>query len=235
MPFTYLIGWSAADKWYIGSRWAKGCAPSDLWSTYFTSSKYVGRFRKEHGEPDVIEIGQVFDSKKAALAHEIFLLKMNRAKERDCFLNKAVGGVFDPSDPEIRRKSSEAHRGKKQTPQSRLRKSQATRGRRQSPEHTEKIRKALTGKKLSPEHCAAISGAKRGNTNHKGKLHSEETKQKIRIAKTGALHSEETKLKMSAAHRGRKLPLVTCPTCGKVGGATAMKQWHFANCKFLKE
>lgn len=201
MAFTYLIGWSAADKWYIGSRWAKGCAPSDLWSSYFTSSKYVERFRKEHGEPDVIEIGQVFDSKKAALAHEIFLLKANRAKERDCFLNKTDGCLFDPADPEIRAR----------------------------------IRKALTGKKLSPWHREKIALGKIGNANRKGTATSEQGRKNIGQAKLGAKHSDETKRKMSQTRTGRKFSLVKCPHCGKMGGESAMKQWHFNHCQFLKE
>lgn len=40
-----------------------------------------------------------------------------------------------------------------------------------------------------------------------GKHHSDETKQKIREARTGTHHSEETKIKMSESRRGEKNPL----------------------------
>src|ERR1035437_1250786 len=60
--YTYLIGWSNLDKWYYGRRTAKGCATSDLWVTYFTSSKYVKRFRLLNGEPDVIQVRKQFSN-----------------------------------------------------------------------------------------------------------------------------------------------------------------------------
>jgi hypothetical protein len=55
-PFIYAIGWTQHDRWYWGIRYAAGCSPSDLWTTYFTSSKYVRAFRDEYGEPDHIEV-----------------------------------------------------------------------------------------------------------------------------------------------------------------------------------
>jgi len=53
-PYTYLIGWTAHNKFYYGARWSNDCDPSDLWQTYFTSSRHVKRFRDEHGEPDIV-------------------------------------------------------------------------------------------------------------------------------------------------------------------------------------
>jgi hypothetical protein len=32
--------------------------------------------------------------------------------------------------------------------------------------------------------------------------------------------------------RQNPAPKVECPHCGKIGGISAMKQWHFDNCKF---
>ena len=37
------------------------------------------------------------------------------------------------------------------------------------------------------------------------------------------------------AQSRRMAAKATCPYCGKVGGATAMRRWHFENCKLLKE
>lgn len=168
MAFTYLIGWSHADKWYLGSRWAKGCAPSDLWSSYFTSSKYVKRFRKEHGEPDVIEVGQVFDSKKAALAHEVFLLKANRAKERDCFLNKSDGCLFDPADPEIRQKIRASLLGKKL-----------------SEGHRESIARGKLGNANRKGTFTSEQGRRNIGLAKLGFRHSDETKRKMSQARAG--------------------------------------------------
>lgn len=62
MPYTYLVGWRSMDVWYYGVRYAKDCDPTDLWKTYFTSSKRVAEFRATNGEPDVIEVRKTFDS-----------------------------------------------------------------------------------------------------------------------------------------------------------------------------
>lgn len=37
----------------------------------------------------------------------------------------------------------------------------------------------------------------------KGRKHSEETKEKMRLAKLGKAHSEDTKQRMSDSHRGK--------------------------------
>jgi hypothetical protein len=86
----------------------------------------------------------------------------------------------------------------------------------------------------------------------KGRLHSEETKDKIRSALTGlkrkpmsveqkaklsASHkgqfvSESTRQALSLAHKGRKHRVIKCPHCDKIGGLTVMPRWHFDNCKF---
>lgn len=54
-PYTYHIAWTSIDKHYYGVRYAKNCHPSDLWQTYFTSSKHVKNTRERYGEPDIIE------------------------------------------------------------------------------------------------------------------------------------------------------------------------------------
>lgn len=89
----------------------------------------------------------------------------------------------------------------------------------------------------------------------KGRKHTEESKAKIKAARALQVCSDETRQKMSAAQKGRKItwktnsntpelnkrrsekmsgipkPKLTCPHCGKEGGAPTMKQWHFDNCK----
>jgi len=59
-PYTYLIGWSNCNQWYYGVRYGKNCHPSDLWKTYFTSSKDVKKMIDEVGNPDIIQIRNVF-------------------------------------------------------------------------------------------------------------------------------------------------------------------------------
>ncbi len=93
--FTYLIGWSALDKWYYGARYSKKCAPEDLWTTYFTSSNRVAAMRAEHGEPDVVEIRQIFAIPEDALNWEVRVLKRLKVLNNDKWLNGYDGSCFN--------------------------------------------------------------------------------------------------------------------------------------------
>jgi hypothetical protein len=90
-PFTYLIGWSKHDRFYIGVKYANGCAPSDLWSTYFTSSQYVTAARYLWGEPDVFRC-DIASSKDEALLREELLQFYFDAVKSHRFLNRGRGG-----------------------------------------------------------------------------------------------------------------------------------------------
>jgi len=85
------------------------------------------------------------------------------------------------------------------------------------------------------------SGVSRGS-------HLESTKIKMSLAKLGKSKTEETKKKMSDAQKNKvfteehKYNLrkpkglqenLTCPHCGKIGGASGMTRWHFDKCKIL--
>ena len=89
IPYTYLIGWTEEDKYYYGVRYARNCNPNDLWKTYFTSSNYVKEFRKEKGEPDLVQIRKVFNCPKKALNWESKFLKKINASKNEKFLNKS--------------------------------------------------------------------------------------------------------------------------------------------------
>lgn len=122
MPYTYLIGWSKHNKWYYGVRFAKRCNPKDLWTKYFTSSKYVKNFRKEYGEPDVIQIRKTFDTPEKAIEWEDKVIMKMKLYLRDDFLNanRSKGFMISPeilkrvnSCPKRAQKISETKRGKK--------------------------------------------------------------------------------------------------------------------------
>ena len=57
-----------------------------------------------------------------------------------------------------------------------------------------------------------------------GKLHSNETKQKMSEKKLGKNHPMW----------GKKQPKIKCPHCNKKGGNTGMKRWHFDKCDINK-
>ena len=87
-PYTYLIGWSNHNKWYYGVRYAQNCNPQDLWKTYFTSSKHVKKFREEYGEPDVVQVRKIFNTKKSAILWEEKVLQKLNVRNNDNWLNK---------------------------------------------------------------------------------------------------------------------------------------------------
>lgn len=100
----------------------------------------------------------------------------------------------------------------------------STLGTKASEETKRKMSKTRKGRKYTEEHKRALSEA------HRGKKHSEESKRKMREAKLGKSLSEEHKRNLSEAQRGKPQLKVTCPHCGKKGGAKTMPRWHFNNC-----
>lgn len=108
-PYTYLIGWSTLDKWYYGVRYAKkskclyetGCHPDELWVAYFTSSDYVTNFILENGEPDIIQIRKIFDTKESAVKWEEKALMRINAHKRSDFLNKRAGKAIILSEEDF--------------------------------------------------------------------------------------------------------------------------------------
>lgn len=92
MPYTYLIGWSTHNTYYYGCRYAAGCTPSDLWITYFTSSKRVRGVREQLGEPDVVQVRTLFEDPHSCIRHEARVLR--RLVGRPNFLNKNVAGAI---------------------------------------------------------------------------------------------------------------------------------------------
>lgn len=87
MAYTYLIGWTDQNKWYYGVRYKGDAKPSDLWATYFTSSKAVKRFRVKFGEPNIVQIRKVFDSREKAIVWEHKVLERMKVASDPRFLN----------------------------------------------------------------------------------------------------------------------------------------------------
>jgi hypothetical protein len=106
LPYTYLIGWTNLNKWYYGAEYGMKkipCAnPENLWKTYFTSSKVVEFFRKNHGEPDVIQVRKIFNigSTEQRMENSItwekrVLFYINIVQDK--WLNGRIGGIVCPS------------------------------------------------------------------------------------------------------------------------------------------
>jgi hypothetical protein len=90
-PFTYKLAWTDLGVYYYGVRYAQGCTPADLWTTYFTSSQVVAELRETYGDPDVIEIRRVFEDSDSAIDWEHKVLRRLKVMEKDNWLNRGIG------------------------------------------------------------------------------------------------------------------------------------------------
>lgn len=154
--YTYLIGWTQHDIWYYGVRYANKCEPiDDLWKKYFTSSKLVKKYRKTHGEPDIITVDKMFNDPKDAIDYEIYKLKQFDVLNESKWLNQAIGRALGPDSPRgINIGKDNGFYGKTHSEETKA--------------HLSKIRK----------------GKRCGNENpFYGKKHSNETKERIRNKK----------------------------------------------------
>ena len=88
-PFTYIIKFKPTNQWYYGVRWARGCSPNDLWTTYFTSSRHIKALIKEHGlEAFHARVSKIFKTKEEATNHERRFLFRVKAASNGAFINK---------------------------------------------------------------------------------------------------------------------------------------------------
>lgn len=209
IPFTYLLKFKPTGQYYYGSRYSKHCHPSQLWTTYYTSSKVIKQLIKEHGVDSFeVKITKIFDDKYEARMWEHRLLEKVKASKNPKWLNQHNGSgdfinkgglIFSESH---RKKLSESQRGKPKP---------GTAKAMIGNNHNK-------GKKFSEESKKKLSLARIGNKNRLGVLHTDEIKKII---------SERT----SAALKGIPKKVVECPHCKKSGGEGNMKRYHFNNCK----
>lgn len=220
IPFTYLIGWTAHNKFYYGVRYAKGTGPDSLWKTYFTSSKSVKTFREHYGEPDVIQVRKQFTDKEDAKNWELRVLTRLGVPKNKKYLNltRSLKPGSTPKDG-VRN----GFFGKKHTEETKEKMRNgfipSFIGKTHTDETKAKIRAAQVDRPpASAETRAKIGAASVGRKPRLGMKSSEETKEKLRNKvvsdearanmsaawKNRAPVSEETKEKMRAAHARRK-------------------------------
>jgi hypothetical protein len=196
-PYTYHICWSNLNIHYYGVKYSKECHPSDLWTTYFTSSTYVQEFRNNFGEPDIIQVRKIFDNVNKARDWEYKVLRRLNVINDEKWLNKSDGsnnfGRYGNVTNETRQKMRDGQL--KRGPVSEETKQKISKNHRDckkeknafwNKQHTEETKQKMKEAKKNIDSFTRLkmsfSAKKRINEfghNMKGKSHSEETKQKI--------------------------------------------------------
>jgi len=93
---------------------------------------------------------------------------------------------------------------------------------------------SLGVKKLweNPEYRDHMSKAHKGQQSPMaGKKHNIQSLKRMSESKIGKKQSKETIEKRIKQLKGKTAPKLICPQCNQIGGAGAMKRWHFDNCK----
>lgn len=205
VPFTYLVGWSAHGIFYYGVRFAQGCAPADLWTSYFTSSKHVKQARLDFGEPDIVQVRRTFESIAEAREWEHRVLRRMKVKWRADFLNRTDNKCWPDNrgvrrTEEFKRRLSEIHRGKVLSAEHKAKIAAAVSGPRPA-EFGATVSRAMTGRKLTAEHSANIS---RSLTGRKMPAEfCEKTRLRLQIRVRGPDGTEYPSIKHAAEATGR--------------------------------
>jgi hypothetical protein len=232
-PFSYVITQISSGIRYYGIKFARGCQPSDLGSTYFSSSRIVNKLIKEEGLQNFkFEIRKIFVSREQAIEWEKkFLTKIDAARSPMWF-NRHNGTLSFYR--EIGYKCKESTKMNMRKPK--------------SEEHRKKLKAHLDEKRKIPEwneerkekQSLNMKGEKNhnyGNQNHPGanalKRSSSERKNKTLEEIYGVEIAKEIRTKNGNC-RGKKKNLTTvkCPHCDKTGKGPNMNRYHFNNCKF---
>lgn len=101
IPYTYLLVNKITGEKYYGVRYAKGCAPSELWYTYFSSSKYVKQLIEKYGKNSFeFEVRKTFNTALEARAWEERVLRRLNILRNNNWLNKNVCGKFLKEGPQ---------------------------------------------------------------------------------------------------------------------------------------
>lgn len=205
-PYTYLIGWSTHEVYYYGVRYANGCEPSELWTTYFTSSKHVKEFAKNNGDPDIVSIRKTFNDVDSARIWETKCLRRLKAKDRLDFLNKTDN---------ISISKESADRGRKNI-------------------DYEKVGQSLKSFYANTDvsYVNMIKENRRkgllNKTEEAAKSQSIGIRSYQKESWSDPIRKEERSILMRKPKSKSQ-----CPHCGKIGGSGIMTRWHFDNCRAI--
>jgi hypothetical protein len=188
MAYFYLLRHRQSGKQYAGVRYAKGCEPSELLVKYFTSSRVVKKMLNE--DPCCFEIVEtvLFENAEKAIAYELDYIKEHNAHLSDEWFNQAAAKAINPEA--VKQACLERYGVENWT-------------------QTEEYKNSGLGFKPGNTHgCFSRSEETKQKMSEafKGRVFSEEHRQKLRDFHLGLKASEETKRKMSEARKGKPRP-----------------------------
>lgn len=249
--------------WYYGCRFSKTCNPSDLWTSYYTSSKKVKEFREKFGDPDVVEIRREFGDRESAIEWEHRVLRRIGAVKSEKWLNRFDGKAIHPDDAYRGAKQKKPNRKRLEAAEKERRRIAAIADGRASRLNTEdSVLKRIAANKeriasMSPEERAGLSAAMNAPAARAASLNTRianlnnmspedrksEKQRRSTAAKLGkdtstysAAEDHDRNAKISASKKERNpnfKSVCECPNCGKRGQYAALKRWHFDACKAL--
>ena len=109
VPYTYHLFHRPTGRHYYGVRFARGCHPSELWVTYFSSSEYVLALNPFDFD---VEVRRTFRTANEALVWEQRFLEKIDAPNNPLWLNQFVGKGLKPHSPETLAKMRKAARNR---------------------------------------------------------------------------------------------------------------------------
>lgn len=207
----------------------------------------VDKYGKENFSREIL---QMCKDIHIAYFHEVLYVNPEWVDRDDTYnlVPGGLGGYGAKHSEETKQKLADIQRGKKASDETKAKMSASSKGKENAIKSAHKISAALKGRPLSEEHKAAVSKTLTGfkhsaearknmADSRRGKKRSDEARRNMSIAqkklaiRMGTMQSQETRDKISAAHKGRIQTKVMCPHCRKTGGSSAMKRYHFENCK----
>lgn len=215
MAYTYVINCPDGRRYY-GVRYSKNCKETDMWVTYFTSSKEIKRMIDLYGKESFsFEIRKTFDDPIKARLWESKVLRRLHVRSNNNWVNKndnrSIPPLYGDDNPskriEVREKISKSKTGKSRPDQSeRLLNNHHMK--------TEKSRKKLSETKKEQFKNGQLTHFYKGKKRPEisGENHPRYGK---KFQKLSDMNSVEH----------------TCPFCNKVGKGPGMKRYHFDNCK----
>lgn len=165
IPYTYHLYHRPTGKHYYGVQYGKNAHPSNLWVSYFTSSKKVKALIELFGKDSFdVEVRRTFKTRAEAKTWEDKVIRRLNAAHRTDWLNMSDGGktfFHDGFTEESRQKMSASQSKRRHSDETKARIANALRGKKWSAEHRANNIAAKLGKTHTPEAKAKMSESRK--------------------------------------------------------------------------